>query len=164
MMETVRIRRSGYPVRRAYEDFIFRYSVLGRVAGVSKFPEPKAKCVAIMQRYQDPNSNKDWQPGHSKVTHHNYCCFLFHFYFMHFTNLKKIVIFFPFLSSFLLYFFSSYLTFFVSLCLCLFLFFFRFPSFFLSFSLYLIFPFMYYLFNIHLIILCVSVLFGCFFN
>ena len=25
MLETVRIRRAGYPVRRTYEDFLFRY-------------------------------------------------------------------------------------------------------------------------------------------
>ena len=33
MMETVRIRRSGYPVRRTFDDFVFRYGVLARVLG-----------------------------------------------------------------------------------------------------------------------------------
>lgn len=28
MLETVRIRRAGYPVRRTYEDFLFRYIVI----------------------------------------------------------------------------------------------------------------------------------------
>ena len=65
MMETVRIRRSGYPVRRTFEDFLFRYSVLGRSVGT--VPEPKAKCVAILKQYQETSQAKDWQPGHTKV-------------------------------------------------------------------------------------------------
>ena len=81
MMETVRIRRSGFPVRRAYEDFILRYDVLVRVAGASKFPEPKVKCIAIMKRYQDPKTSNDWQPGHSKVTNYNYSPILLLLYF-----------------------------------------------------------------------------------
>lgn len=28
MMETVRIRRAGYPVRRLYDDFVFRYIII----------------------------------------------------------------------------------------------------------------------------------------
>lgn len=62
MMETVRIRRSGYPVRRLYADFMFRYSVLGRNIPVS---EEKAKCGAIMRLYD--SSCKDWQLGKTKV-------------------------------------------------------------------------------------------------
>lgn len=31
MLETVRIRRAGYPVRRTYEDFLFRYKVIVKV-------------------------------------------------------------------------------------------------------------------------------------
>lgn len=65
MMETVRIRRSGYPVRRTYDDFLFRYSVLGRTVG--PISEPKAKCVAIMKLHQEVSGGKDWQPGHTKV-------------------------------------------------------------------------------------------------
>ena len=29
MLETVRIRRAGFPVRRTYEDFLFRYFLFG---------------------------------------------------------------------------------------------------------------------------------------
>ena len=65
MMETVRIRRSGFPVRRTFEDFLFRYSVLGRTVGT--VPDPKAKCVAILKLYQGETASKDWQPGHTKV-------------------------------------------------------------------------------------------------
>ena len=65
MMETVRIRRSGFPVRRIFEDFLFRYSVLGRTVG--SIPDPKMKCVAIMKHNQEECHAKDWQPGHTKV-------------------------------------------------------------------------------------------------
>jgi len=67
MMETVRIRRSGYPVRRTFEDFLFRYNVLGRVAGAAKVPELKQKCVVILKRFELTSGSKDWQPGHTKV-------------------------------------------------------------------------------------------------
>ena len=67
-METVRIRRSGYPVRRTYADFLFRYSVLGRVVGVASMAEPKDKCAAILQKYDESSGGRDWQPGHTKVS------------------------------------------------------------------------------------------------
>ena len=67
MMETVRIRRSGYPVRRTFEDFLFRYNVLGRVAGAAKVDEPKQKCVVILKKFEETSGSKDWQPGHTKV-------------------------------------------------------------------------------------------------
>ena len=63
MMETVRIRRSGYPVRREYKDFLFRYGVLGREVG--KGLEEREKSVTIL-RIHDPQ-NKDWQLGKTKV-------------------------------------------------------------------------------------------------
>lgn len=74
MMETVRIRRSGYPVRRTFEDFLFRYSVLGRVVGVSMVQEPKDKCAAILKKYDETTGSKDWQPGHTKVSQLCCCC------------------------------------------------------------------------------------------
>ena len=65
MMETVRIRRSGYPVRRTFEDFLFRYNVLGR--GLSPSLDDRQRCEAILsQHVTDPNS-RDWQPGKTKV-------------------------------------------------------------------------------------------------
>ncbi len=67
MMETVRIRRSGYPVRRVFDDFLFRYNVLGRVAGAAKVAEPKEKCVLILKKFEETPGSKDWQPGHTKV-------------------------------------------------------------------------------------------------
>ena len=65
MMETVRIRRSGYPVRRLFSDFMFRYEVLGRSLGLEGKDEVES-CRLIMNS-QD-NSRKDWQIGKTKVS------------------------------------------------------------------------------------------------
>ena len=64
MMETVRIRRLGYPVRRAYDDFLFRYNVLGRSLQLEG-KEPKACCAAIMNSHD--STKKNWQVGKTKV-------------------------------------------------------------------------------------------------
>ena len=64
MMETVRIRRSGYPVRRTFDDFVFRYGVLARVLGET---EIKERCSAVLQRHNTETSAKDWQIGKTKV-------------------------------------------------------------------------------------------------
>ena len=63
MMETVRIRRAGFPVRRTFEDFIYRYHVLVRksVGG-----SPQERCVALVAKY-DPDG-QNWQMGVSKVS------------------------------------------------------------------------------------------------
>ena len=63
MMETVRIRRSGYPVRREFKDFLFRYGVLGREVG--RRLEERQTCVAILKQFD--SANKDWQMGKTKV-------------------------------------------------------------------------------------------------
>jgi myosin X len=64
MMETVRIRRQGYPVRRIFEDFLFRYEVLGRNLGLAG-KEPPVCCKLILN-YED-SKGKDWQIGKTKV-------------------------------------------------------------------------------------------------
>ena len=64
MMETVRIRRSGYPVRREFKDFLFRYGVLGREVG--RKLNDKETCVAILMQYDA--TNKDWQLGKTKAS------------------------------------------------------------------------------------------------
>ena len=80
MMETVRIRRSGYPVRRLFTDFMFRYNVLGRTLALEGKGEIEA-CRLIMAS-QD-SSRKDWQIGKTKVCYQCnnymyivYCCYL----------------------------------------------------------------------------------------
>ena len=68
MMETVRIRRSGYPVRREFKDFLFRYGVLGREVG--RGLDDRETCVGILMQYDA--TNKDWQLGKTKASCHNY--------------------------------------------------------------------------------------------
>ncbi|XP_070564817.1 unconventional myosin-X-like [Ptychodera flava] len=62
MLETVKIRRAGFPVRRLFEDFIKRYKVL-IPRGVTE--DDKEKCVSIMVKYDE--SKKNWQLGKTKV-------------------------------------------------------------------------------------------------
>jgi len=63
MLETVRIRRAGFPVRRPFTDFMFRYRALA--AGMSKDGEEKDHCAAVCKQV-DP-SGQDWKIGHTKV-------------------------------------------------------------------------------------------------
>ncbi|XP_065192993.1 unconventional myosin-X-like [Sycon ciliatum] len=63
MMETVKIRRAGYPVRRPFADFIYRYRVLAR--GLPAGVEAKSGCVKVMETYD--SQRKDWQMGQTKV-------------------------------------------------------------------------------------------------
>ena len=66
MMETVRIRRSGYPVRRPFEDFMFRYGVLGRT--LTPTLGEREKCSAIAKMFDTSAGGKDWQMGKTKVS------------------------------------------------------------------------------------------------
>ena len=69
MMETVKIRRAGYPVRRDQQVFIERFYILAKVVtGVPlKLPieDPTAIIRQLLAEY-DPG-NKQWQIGSSKV-------------------------------------------------------------------------------------------------
>ncbi|XP_061587386.1 unconventional myosin-X [Cololabis saira] len=63
MLETVKIRRTGFPVRRPFQDFCSRYKVLMR--GVLGPDEPRGRCVQLLQLYD--SSGADWQLGRTKV-------------------------------------------------------------------------------------------------
>ena len=63
MMETVKIRRAGYPVRRIFDDFLFRFRVLA--AGVDKGLPLKDQCAAVFQKHEP--TGKDWKMGHTKA-------------------------------------------------------------------------------------------------
>ncbi|KAK2564848.1 Unconventional myosin-X [Acropora cervicornis] len=62
MLETVRIRRAGFPVRRTYEDFLFRYKVLLRGKAASG---DKSDCTLILQEF-DPEK-QSFKLGKTKV-------------------------------------------------------------------------------------------------
>ncbi|XP_037384993.1 unconventional myosin-X isoform X2 [Talpa occidentalis] len=63
MLETVRIRKAGYAVRRPFQDFYKRYKVLMRNVAVPE--DIRGKCTALLQRYDA--SNSEWQLGKTKV-------------------------------------------------------------------------------------------------
>ncbi|KAM5158485.1 unconventional myosin-X [Mantella aurantiaca] len=63
MLETVRIRRAGFPVRISFQDFCFRYKVLMRIV---TFPEDlKGKCETLLHLHDATNT--EWQMGRTKV-------------------------------------------------------------------------------------------------
>lgn len=63
MLETVRIRKAGYAVRRPFQDFYKRYEVLMRNVALPE--DVKGKCSALLQLYD--SSHSEWQLGKTKV-------------------------------------------------------------------------------------------------
>lgn len=64
MMETIRIRRAGYPIRHKFMDFVDRYRILVSDVGPSHTVECRAAsnkiCKAVL-------GNADYQLGKTKV-------------------------------------------------------------------------------------------------
>ncbi|XP_078282791.1 unconventional myosin-X [Rhinoraja longicauda] len=63
MLETVKIRRAGFPVRRHFQDFYTRYKVLMRNLPVAD--GFKGKCEALLCSYD--TTKTEWQLGKTKV-------------------------------------------------------------------------------------------------
>ncbi|XP_068092821.1 unconventional myosin-X [Hyperolius riggenbachi] len=63
MLETVRIRRAGFPVRTPFQDFCFRYKVLMR--NLTLPDDFKGKCETLLHLYD--TTNMEWQLGKTKV-------------------------------------------------------------------------------------------------
>lgn len=63
MLETVRIRKAGYAVRRPFQDFYKRYKVLMRDLALPE--DIRGKCTVLLQFYDA--SNGEWQLGKTKV-------------------------------------------------------------------------------------------------
>ncbi|XP_048464709.1 unconventional myosin-X-like [Rhincodon typus] len=63
MLETVKIRRAGFPIRRHFQNFYARYKVLMR--NLCLPDDLKGKCAALLYYYD--NTNTDWQLGRTKV-------------------------------------------------------------------------------------------------
>uniref|UniRef100_A0A8C4XVW3 Myosin X n=1 Tax=Gopherus evgoodei TaxID=1825980 RepID=A0A8C4XVW3_9SAUR len=63
MLETVRIRRAGFPVRRQFQDFYKRYKVLMRNLTVPD--DLKGKCAVLLRWYD--STSTEWQLGKNKV-------------------------------------------------------------------------------------------------
>uniref|UniRef100_A0A663MX15 Myosin X n=1 Tax=Athene cunicularia TaxID=194338 RepID=A0A663MX15_ATHCN len=63
MLETVKVRRAGFPIRRLFQDFLSRYKML--VKGPGFLDNSKAVCAGFLQTYD--SSKKEWQLGKTKV-------------------------------------------------------------------------------------------------
>ncbi|KAM3928507.1 unconventional myosin-X [Leptodactylus fuscus] len=63
MLETVRIRRAGFPVRRPFHDFYFRYKVLMR--NLTLPDDVKGKCETLLHLHD--TTDTEWQLGKTKV-------------------------------------------------------------------------------------------------
>ncbi|MGH0145839.1 UNVERIFIED_CONTAM: hypothetical protein FKN15_065786, partial [Acipenser sinensis] len=63
MLETVRIRRAGFPVRRSFLDFYTRYKVLMKNMTVPE--DVKEKCRSLLHTYD--STSAEWQLGKTKV-------------------------------------------------------------------------------------------------
>ncbi|KAK1172136.1 unconventional myosin-X-like [Acipenser oxyrinchus oxyrinchus] len=63
MLETVRIRRAGFPVRRNFLDFYTRYKVLMKNMTVPE--DVKEKCRSLLHTYD--TTSAEWQLGKTKV-------------------------------------------------------------------------------------------------
>ncbi|XP_029557863.1 unconventional myosin-X [Salmo trutta] len=63
MLETVKIRRAGFPVRRTFDDFYSRYKMILK----DKRPtdDQRGMCTELLMSY-DP-AKRDWQQGKTKV-------------------------------------------------------------------------------------------------
>jgi len=64
MMETIRIRRAGYPIRHLFTDFVDRYRIL--VAGIGP-PHVEDCQEATLKICQHVLGNSDFQLGRTKV-------------------------------------------------------------------------------------------------
>ncbi|XP_059584607.1 unconventional myosin-X isoform X3 [Alligator mississippiensis] len=63
MLETVRIRRAGFPVRRPFQDFYKRYKVLMRNLTLPE--DLNGKCAILLHLYD--STSTEWQLGKNKV-------------------------------------------------------------------------------------------------
>uniref|UniRef100_A0A669PQJ5 Myosin X n=1 Tax=Phasianus colchicus TaxID=9054 RepID=A0A669PQJ5_PHACC len=63
MLETVKVRRAGFPIRCLFQDFLSRYKMLVKVPSFSD--NNKAICARFLQAYD--SSKKEWQLGKTKV-------------------------------------------------------------------------------------------------
>uniref|UniRef100_A0A8C8S8G2 Unconventional myosin-X-like n=1 Tax=Pelusios castaneus TaxID=367368 RepID=A0A8C8S8G2_9SAUR len=63
MLETVKVRKAGFPIRRLFQDFLMRYKML--MKNLSIPDNTKAMCADFLQTYD--STRKEWQLGKTKV-------------------------------------------------------------------------------------------------
>uniref|UniRef100_A0A8D3C8P1 Myosin X n=1 Tax=Scophthalmus maximus TaxID=52904 RepID=A0A8D3C8P1_SCOMX len=69
MLETVKIRRTGFPIRRPFQDFCSRFVVRSKsgvlMRGALTAEDPRGRCSQLLHLYD--SSGGDWQLGKTKV-------------------------------------------------------------------------------------------------
>ncbi|KAF3694929.1 Unconventional myosin-X Unconventional myosin-10 [Channa argus] len=63
MLETVKIRRAGFPVRRTFKDFLSRYKMI--LMNKKQSDDEKHSCSELLTLHD--KANKEWQLGKTKV-------------------------------------------------------------------------------------------------
>ncbi|XP_016133906.1 unconventional myosin-VIIa-like [Sinocyclocheilus grahami] len=66
MLETIQIRKSGYPIRHTFKDFLQRYRVLLKSVDCDPNTEPAANCCAAICRAMIKDE-EDWKIGKTKI-------------------------------------------------------------------------------------------------
>ncbi|KAM7376061.1 hypothetical protein PAMP_005810 [Pampus punctatissimus] len=64
MLETVKIRRAGFPVRRTFKDFFLRYKIIHKEK-VTTAGDDKKRSTDLLTKYD--KTKKEWQLGKTKV-------------------------------------------------------------------------------------------------
>uniref|UniRef100_A0A671K6B2 Unconventional myosin-X-like n=1 Tax=Sinocyclocheilus anshuiensis TaxID=1608454 RepID=A0A671K6B2_9TELE len=67
MLETVKIRRAGFSVRRTFQDFLSRYTMILR--DKNHTADERKKCADLLTKYDV--TKKEWQLGKTKVRLHD---------------------------------------------------------------------------------------------
>uniref|UniRef100_A0A8C4EA89 Myosin-X n=1 Tax=Dicentrarchus labrax TaxID=13489 RepID=A0A8C4EA89_DICLA len=66
MLETVKIRRAGFPVRRTFKDFFSRYKIILKEKGpAAAAADDKKRSTDFLMKYD--KTKKEWQLGKTKV-------------------------------------------------------------------------------------------------
>ncbi|KAJ8349865.1 hypothetical protein SKAU_G00249950 [Synaphobranchus kaupii] len=65
MLETVKIRRAGFPVRRTFKDFFSRYRMILRDKNYASDEDERHKCRDLLLMHD--GATTDWQLGKTKV-------------------------------------------------------------------------------------------------
>ncbi|XP_064186818.1 unconventional myosin-VIIa [Anguilla rostrata] len=66
MMETIRIRKSGYPIRHTFQEFLDRYRVLLKTSVCDPKKEPAEKCCDFICQ-SVISGEGDWKMGKTKI-------------------------------------------------------------------------------------------------
>ncbi|TMS21789.1 Unconventional myosin-X [Larimichthys crocea] len=65
MLETVKIRRAGFPVRRTFKDFFTRYKIIAKEKAAAAAADDKKRSTDLLTKYD--KTKKEWQLGKTKV-------------------------------------------------------------------------------------------------